>query len=183
MVGSGYGRVSGCTGRGEAWGSRELCVRAHRPRADPWLQHVTLGTAALAPFVASFEMQPDRQRVGLAPRLPPPDRAERAARRTASCAPPARCTGQQSYVAARNQCEQPVCSAFFVSLDAESGTCVYSTSFRVIFALLLGSFAAAELLLFEAQHRVPALCSSPGTRGALLRILTHLWVVPTQPPP
>ena len=58
------------------------------------------------------------------------------------------------YVAATNTCEQPICDAFFLSVDAELGTCVYSIGFRVVFALILCAFATADLLLHEALYRV-----------------------------
>ena len=158
-------------------GSRELCIRQlpvqpNANGAEMWQQPIILGTQALHTFVAHFDMQPSQRRVGLAPKTLPLPPEVRAARRQLSCATRATCVGQQLYEAARNQCVQPDCSAFFVGLDAESGTCAYSQPFRAILALLVGTFSFVELVLHEAQHRFPALCvAMRPSHGLLWRLL------------
>ena len=163
-------------------GSRELCIRVRASSSNhaPFQLPIIIGTKWLNHFVAHFEMLPGQRRVGFAPKQMPLTRATDAARRAASCAKPAQCTGQQRYVAATNRCEPPQCTAFFVQLDEESGTCVYWTSFRVMLTAVLGAFSVAELVLHQAQQRLPRLCSvPPDQHGPLLRFFMRVWARPT----
>ena len=162
-------------------GSRELCVRVRASSSNhvPFQLPIIIGTKWLNHFVAHFEMLPGQRRVGFAPKQMPLTRAADAARRAASCARPAQCTGQQRYVAATNRCEPPQCTAFFVQLDEESGTCVYWTSFRVMLTAVLGAFSIAEVVLHQAQQRLPRFCSvPPDQHGPLLRFFMRVWARP-----
>ncbi len=169
-------------------GARELCVLPlpapggeTPPWSSPWPQPIILGTHALQPFVAAFEMSATRRRVGLAAKAVPAPAAERAARRAASCAVRAECRGQQRFEASRNRCVQPECQAFFSSLDAEAGVCRYSASFRVVIAMVIGAFGLVEMVLHEAQHRLPLLSSAAGPDGFWWRLLSG-WLAPAHGP-
>ena len=116
---------------------------------------IVLGTQVLQQFISHVELLPGGPRAGLAPRYPPIEPQERAARRAASCAARKRCMGQQRYAAARNECEQPVCSAFFARLDPHTGVCQWHGPFRVTLAILLAVFGGAELTLQLLHAKLP----------------------------
>jgi len=164
-------------------GSRKLCIlRLPNPGARvspwgaPWPQSVVLGTMALQPFVAAFEMRATRRRVGLAAKVVPAPAAERARRRALSCAARTRCVGQQRYEASLNRCIQPVCQAMLLSLDEEAGACRYSTSSRVATAIIFGALGLFEMVMHEAQHRLPLLSgATSGSEGLWLRRISRLF--------
>jgi len=122
-------------------------------------------------------MTSSRRRVGLASKAIPLDATEVRSREQASCAAERRCRGQQRYEASHNRCVQPECKAFFTSLDADAGVCRYVSSFRVVLAIFCGVFGLLELLLHEAQHRLPMLSTAAGPEGRWWRLLTR-WVAP-----
>ena len=123
---------------------------------DPhMLPRIVLGTQVLQHFLVHVELRRGGSRTGLAPRVPPLPVAERAARRAASCAQMSQCVGQQRYVAARNECEQPDCSAFFQVLDGERGVCEWRGPFRVFVAVVVVFFGVAELSLQGLHVYIP----------------------------
>ena len=147
-------------------GSGELCVRERSyvvtsPGAPPLdggfstTPYILFGTKALQGFRIHVDMGGSQHRVGLEPRNPPLTFEDQVARRAASCASRPTCVGQQRYVAANNECAQPSCSFFYQVLDADAGQCAWDPTFQVWFAIVLGGFAIAELLLQQLQISIP----------------------------
>jgi len=146
----------------DADGTREFCVRSHTSSTvsgETRLIPILLGSQALHAFYAVFQMQPGAARVGLAPKHSAntaPNATLDALRRASGCAAQPTCIGQQTYVAASNECVPPNCAERYSrSYDEASGTCALSTGFEALALVLLVGFAVAELTLQEWQVRLP----------------------------
>lgn len=122
---------------------------------SPLIPPIVLGTRVLEQFEVHYELRHSGPRVGLAPKRPLLEPAERVARRNASCAAQATCVGQQRYFAARNECEPPSCGAFFQAIDEEAGVCVWDGGFVVMIATFLTLFGTAEMVLQQLHVSIP----------------------------
>ena len=132
-------------------------VPAATDRSTP-ISPIYVGTMALQPFVARFDMQmatadaASSVRVGLAQKRPLRSADESASRRAASCTARRACVGHQSYVAHANMCEQPRCS-MMQKADASTGVCVFERAGATMLATAIALLVAAEIALSEAYTR------------------------------
>ena len=63
-----------------------------------------------------------------------------------------------------------------LSLDEEAGACRYSTSSRVVTAIVFGALGLFEMVMHEAQHRLPLLSSATsGAESLWLRRISRLF--------
>ncbi|KAG8471292.1 hypothetical protein KFE25_009713 [Diacronema lutheri] len=120
---------------------------------------IVLGAAALTPFLAIFQLSPDRARVGLA-QQPGTDSGEwsdeeRRKHRTL-CTPVVACRGDERFEPRNNACALPRCRVYLQTLDAERATCGYAPAFRLAGVLIISIVALVDLGTFEVSKYIGA---------------------------
>jgi len=127
-----------------ASGKEFLCISrdddAPDGAADMLFTHISLGSLAVAAVYTVVDLE--AHRVGLASRgnasVESTDRF---------CKPRQPCKAMQTYYPPQNVCENPLCSRYlFMTLDADTKTCIWSRSVPALFGVLLAALVALDLV-------------------------------------